>query len=139
MRASASYARAVRARLVSPDIRDTEQHLVELVLTADPDAYADLRARALAPLRALPESSARRLEETLRAWLLHHGRRDEVATALFVHPQTVRYRMGQVRDLFPDLDSPHRVLELTLALGLAATLWCVAAAESREGSNAAGR
>ncbi|WP_053734834.1 CdaR family transcriptional regulator [Nocardia sp. NRRL S-836] len=118
MRASASYARAVRARLVSPDIRDTEQHLVELVLTADPDAYADLQARALAPLRALPESSGRRLEETLRAWLLHHGRRDEVATALFVHPQTVRYRMQQLRDLFPDLDKPHRVLELTLALGL---------------------
>ncbi|WP_218920405.1 PucR family transcriptional regulator [Lentzea guizhouensis] len=118
MRASASYARAVRARSVSPDIRDTEEHLVELVLTADPEAYADLRARVLAPLRALPGSTARRLEETLRAWLLHHGRRDEVATALFVHPQTVRYRMGQLRDLYPDLGRPQRVLELTLALGL---------------------
>ncbi|MEU7474822.1 helix-turn-helix domain-containing protein [Lentzea sp. NPDC042327] len=118
VRASASYARALRARAVSADIRDTEQHLVELVLTADADAYADLRARALAPLRALPENSARRLEETLRAWLLHQGRREEVATALFVHPQTVRYRMQQLRDLFPDLGSPQRVLELTLALGL---------------------
>ncbi|NGY63610.1 PucR family transcriptional regulator [Lentzea sp. NEAU-D13] len=118
MRASASYARAMRARLVSPDIRDTENHLVELVLTADADAYADLRARALAPLRTLPATTARRLEETLRAWLLHHGRREEVATTLFVHPQTVRYRMGQLRDLFPDLASPQRVLELTLALGL---------------------
>ncbi|MDX8033301.1 helix-turn-helix domain-containing protein [Lentzea sp. BCCO 10_0856] len=118
MRAAASYARAVRARSASPDIRDTEEHLVELVLTADADAYADLRARALAPLRTLPATSARRLEETLRAWLLHHGRREEVATALFVHPQTVRYRMGQLRDLFPDLNSPQRVLELTLALGL---------------------
>ncbi|GAA3662137.1 PucR-like helix-turn-helix protein [Lentzea atacamensis] len=117
-RASASYARAVRARSLSPDIRDTEDHLPELVLSADPDAYADLRARALAPLRTLSASTARRLEETLRAWLLHHGRREEVATALFVHPQTVRYRMSQLRELFPDLGSPQRVLELTLAVGL---------------------
>ena len=82
------------------------------------EAFADLRARALAPLRTLPVATARRLEETLRAWLLHQGRRDEVAAALFVHPQTVRYRMSQLRELFPDLASPHRVLELTLAVGL---------------------
>ncbi|MFD9415769.1 PucR family transcriptional regulator [Streptomyces goshikiensis] len=117
-RASASYARAVRARSLSSDIRDTEDHLPELVLSADVDAFADLRARALAPLRTLPVATARRLEETLRAWLLHQGRRDEVAAALFVHPQTVRYRMSQLRELFPDLASPHRVLELTLAVGL---------------------
>jgi DNA-binding PucR family transcriptional regulator len=117
-RASASYARAVRARSLSSDIRDTEDHLPELVLSADMDAFADLRARALAPLRTLPVTTARRLEETLRAWLLHQGRRDEVAAALFVHPQTVRYRMSQLRELFPDLASPQRVLELTLAVGL---------------------
>ncbi|MFD9699894.1 PucR family transcriptional regulator [Lentzea sp. NPDC059081] len=120
MRASTSYARTLRARSLSTDIRDTEEHLSELVLSADPDAYADLRARALAPLRSLSAGTAQRLEETLRAWLLHQGRREEVATALFVHPQTVRYRVGQLRDLFPDLSSPQRVLELTLAVGLPA-------------------
>ncbi|MFF4325589.1 PucR family transcriptional regulator [Streptomyces sp. NPDC001591] len=117
-RVSASYARAVRARALSPEIRDTEEHLPELVLSADADAFADLRARALAPLRSLPVATARRLEETLRAWLLYQGRRNEMAASLFVHPQTVRYRMSQLRELFPDLASPHRVLELTLAVGL---------------------
>jgi len=87
------------------------------VLSADADGFADLRARALAPLRTVPPATARRLEETLRAWLLHQGRRDEAA-ALFVHPQTVCHRMSQLRELFPDLASPHRVLELTLAVGL---------------------
>ncbi|WP_448319987.1 PucR family transcriptional regulator [Streptomyces sp. CO7] len=116
-RASASYARALRARSLSSGIRDTEDHLPELVLSADSDAFADLRARALAPLRTLPDATAQRLEETLREWLLHQGRRDEVAAALFVHPQTVRYRMAQLRELFPDLASPQQVLELTLALG----------------------
>ncbi|MEU9036025.1 helix-turn-helix domain-containing protein [Streptomyces sp. NPDC048352] len=121
MRASASYARAVRARALSPDIRDTEEHLPELVLSADADAFADLRTRALAPLRSLPVATARRLEETLWAWLLHQGKRNEMAASLFVHPQTVRYRMSQLRELFPDLGSPRRVLELTLAVGLRAS------------------
>ena len=45
------------------------------------------------------------------------GRRDDVAAALFVHPQTVRYRMGQIRDLYGDrLDDPDVVLELLIAL-----------------------
>ena len=36
--------------------------------------------------------------ETLRAWLLHQGRREAVAGALFVHPQTVRYRLNRSGD-----------------------------------------
>lgn len=115
-RVASSFARATRARALSAGTLDTEQCLVDLVLNADAEAYADLRARVLAPLRDQRPATARRLEETLRAWLLHHGRRDEVAASLFVHPQTVRYRMGRLRDLFGDLTSPERVLELTLAL-----------------------
>jgi hypothetical protein len=115
-----SYLRAVRALplgATSAETLDTEDHLVTLVLGADADAYGDLRARALAPLAALRPAAAEKLTETLRAWLLHHGRREEVAEALFVHPQTVRYRMGQLRELYGErLDDPDTVLELTLAL-----------------------
>jgi DNA-binding PucR family transcriptional regulator len=97
---------------------DTEQHLAQLVLTADPDALADLRTRALAPLAGLRPATAEKLAATLRSWLLHHGRREEIASELFVHPQTVRYRMGQLREHYGDrLDDPATVLELTLALG----------------------
>ena len=86
-------------------------------MTADPDALSDLRQRALAPLSDLRPGQAERLVQTLRAWLLHRGRRDEVAAELFVHPQTVRYRMGQLRDIFgPALEDPRAVLELTIAL-----------------------
>jgi DNA-binding PucR family transcriptional regulator len=50
--------------------------------------------------------------------LLHHGRREDIAAALFVHPQTVRYRMQQLRDLYGDrLEDPETVLALTVALG----------------------
>lgn len=97
---------------------DTEDHLVELVLSADVAALADLRAKALAPLAGLKPATADKLTETLRAWLLHHGRREAIAEFLFVHPQTVRYRMGQLRELYgAGLDDPRTVLELTIALG----------------------
>ena len=88
-----------------------------LVPPGDPEALADLRAKALAPLSELRPAVAEKLADTLRSWLLHHGRREDVAAALFVHPQTVRYRMNQLRELFGDgLDDPDTVLELTIAL-----------------------
>ena len=41
-----------------------------------------------------------------------------MAGLLHVHPQTVRYRVGQLRELYGErLDDPESVLELTLALG----------------------
>jgi hypothetical protein len=112
----ASVDRVLRARELGIPL-DTEAHLPQLVLTADREALADLRARALSPLEDLRPASAEKLSATLRSWLLHHGRRDDVAAELFVHPQTVRYRMGQLRELFGDrLDDPAAVLELTIAL-----------------------
>jgi len=120
-----SYYRALRARdLVSAnetDAIDTDDHLVELVLGADREAANDLRARALAPLSQLRPNTADRLAETLRSWVLHQGRRDAVAADLFIHAQTVRYRMTQLRELYGDrLSDPQTVLELTIALGLGA-------------------
>jgi hypothetical protein len=118
-----SYARALRALRLGLTAEhqaplDTEQRLPELVLRADDEALADLRAAVLAPLEAVGPGVREKLTATLRSWLLHHGRREQVAAELFVHPQTVRYRMGQLRDLFGDrLDDPQTVLELTIALG----------------------
>ena len=116
----ASLRRALRARALVPDGPvDTEEHLLALVVGADPDALADLRARALAPLAGLRPGVADRLAETLRAWLLLQGRREEVAASLHVHPQTVRYRMTQVRDLLGDrLSDPDAVAELLVALAV---------------------
>ena len=120
--ARSSYDRAARtARLARPsrsgDPVDTEKHLADLVLTSDPDALADLRAQVLAPLADLPPATQERLAETLLSWLLHQGRRDDVAAELHVHAQTVRYRMGQVRELYGDrLSDPAVVRALVVAL-----------------------
>jgi hypothetical protein len=121
--ARSSYDRAARTAamfVVGPthdDPVDSEDHLARLIVSADPEALDDLRARVLAPLGDLRPATRERLEETLRSWLLHQGRRDAVAADLHVHAQTVRYRMGQVRELYGDqLDDPATVLDLLLAL-----------------------
>jgi hypothetical protein len=121
--ARASYERAVRvlelvAREPLPAAPvDSERHLADLVVAADADALADLRTGVLGPLARHRPASAQRLAETLRSWLLHQGRREAVAADLHVHAQTVRYRMGQLRELYGDrLDDPRTVFELVLAL-----------------------
>ena len=121
--ARASYLRALRGRYLSGaaglDVVDTDEHLVELVLTADREAADDLRRHALAPLARLRPTTAEKLTETLRSWLLHQGQRDAVAADLFVHAQTVRYRMTQLRELYGErLNDPDSILELTVALGV---------------------
>lgn len=120
--ARASYERARRGlRLARADhgVVDTDERLVDLVLLADEDALRDLRERVLSPLAGLRPAQRARLEETLRAWLLHRGARDRVAAALYVHPHTVRYRLGQLRSVFgARLDDPDTHLALTLALGV---------------------
>lgn len=119
---AASYERAVRAIQVglghgSGTVIDTEEHLADLVLASAPGELADLRAQVLAPLGDPGEAAYERHVETLRSWLLHQGRRDDVAADLHVHAQTVRYRMGQVRELYGDrLADPETVLQLLLAL-----------------------
>jgi PucR C-terminal helix-turn-helix domain len=117
LEARASYDRALRARAAGIEL-DTEANLVALVLDADAAARDDLRAQLLEPLAGLRPATAEKLIDTLRSWLLHQGRREDIAEQLFVHPQTVRYRMGQLRELYGErLDDPETVLALTVALG----------------------
>lgn len=118
---AASHARAQRAldlRLGGPIWPvDTDRHLAELILHADRSAWTDLREQALMPLAGLSSATAERLGDTLRSWLLHQGHRDAVAQELHVHPQTVRYRMTQIRELFGDrLGDPQEVLRIIIAL-----------------------
>jgi hypothetical protein len=94
-----------------------EDHLAALLLAADPRVAADLAASRLAPLADLPEGPRARLSETLAAWLDRPGQVQAVAAALGVHPQTVRYRVRQLRDLFGErLEDPEARFELALAL-----------------------
>ena len=113
-----SHQMAARAfALDLTGVVDSDAHLAALVLAADADTRAALRAQVLAPLADQRPSTVEKLTETLRSWVLNQGRRDAVAAELFVHAQTVRYRVQQLRELYGDrLEDPQFVLEATLAL-----------------------
>ena len=103
--------------LSSDGLLAADDHLVALLTLSDPDLLDDLAAHRLAPLGDLTEGARERLEQTLLAWLDHQGVVKEAADALHVHPQTVRYRVAQLRELFgEELDDPEARYELLLAL-----------------------
>jgi hypothetical protein len=116
-RALATQRLAAGGRLPSSRLLISEEHLGALLLAADPELAAELAAHGLSPLAALGPGPRARLEQTLRAWLDRPGQVQAVAAELGVHPQTVRYRLRQLRELFgARLESPEGRFELGLAL-----------------------
>jgi PucR C-terminal helix-turn-helix domain len=117
-RARAAHALVLEGLVAGDALVVADEHLPALLLHGgDPALATDLAARALAPLDELGRSARARLEPTLRAWLDHPGQVSRMAGELHVHPQTVRYRLGQLRELFgARLDDPDARFELALAL-----------------------
>jgi hypothetical protein len=94
-----------------------DEHLDALIVHHNQPLLAALRLQALAPLRDLPEAARERLEDTLRSWLVQLGNRQAMARELHVHPQTVRYRLTRLRELFGDqLEDPSSRAALLLAV-----------------------
>jgi hypothetical protein len=120
-RAGASRLRAAAAlELPVEGLVVAEEHLATLLLASDPALAAELVATRLAPLERVPDAQRERLTATLRAWLDRPGQVQAVAAALGVHPQTVRYRLNQLRELFGErLEDPEARFELALALRVA--------------------
>ncbi|XVQ15907.1 helix-turn-helix domain-containing protein [Spirillospora sp. CA-255316] len=70
-----------------------------------------------APLAALGPLQQTRLADTLLAWLGTGGRAPEMGARLYVHAQTVRYRMRQLRELYGDqMDDPRWKFEMEIIL-----------------------
>ncbi|HHX85859.1 MAG TPA: PucR family transcriptional regulator, partial [Actinomycetales bacterium] len=89
----------------------------ERVLGGDRGAARLLVDRVVAPLRGADPS----LEETLRAYLDSGGHVEACARRLYVHPNTVRYRLKRVGQItqFDPLDSRDGfVLRIALVLGM---------------------
>jgi DNA-binding PucR family transcriptional regulator len=113
--ACAALALAEEHGLRAPLAADA--HRVELLWRAEPALVAELAAERLAPLSAETANSQARLEATLLAWLRHAGTIGDAAAELGVHPQTVRYRLGRLRELFGSaLEEPDARFELELVL-----------------------
>jgi PucR C-terminal helix-turn-helix domain len=94
-----------------------DEHLDALIVHRDERLLTALRHQQLAPLASRSPAARARLAATLASWLRQMGDCRAVAQELHVHPQTVRYRMTQLRELFgPKLDDPGARAALMLAL-----------------------
>ncbi|UNT00103.1 helix-turn-helix domain-containing protein [Streptomyces tubbatahanensis] len=94
-----------------------EDHLVTLWLTGDPALAERLATRQLAPLDGLTTGQRERLVDTLRTWLTTRGTAAQMAEALHLHPQTVRYRMRALKKtLGAQLGDPEARFATELAL-----------------------
>jgi PucR C-terminal helix-turn-helix domain len=94
-----------------------DEHMSTLLIFSDEELAEELRAARLAPLDQLKPAVQDRLAETLLCWLQRGGNANEVAVLLHVHPQTVRYRLRRIDELFGgDLRDPDRRFELEMAL-----------------------
>ncbi|CAL9544882.1 helix-turn-helix domain-containing protein [Streptomyces sp. enrichment culture] len=106
-----------RGLLPAGEVLHCTEHTEALVLLQPEELIDDLAQRCLAPLAHCGPTHGRRLAETLLAWLETRGGAPEVAARLGVHPQTVRYRLRQIRELWGDeIDDPDRRFELELVL-----------------------
>ncbi|MEU7620493.1 helix-turn-helix domain-containing protein, partial [Micromonospora rifamycinica] len=123
-RARLSYRLSRRALVLhqrgalGPDpVVSCDDHLLTLLTAWEPGLAGHLADTVLAPLAGLRPTTRRTLAETLHGWLRRQGQVVAVAEDLHTHPQTVRYRMRQLRALFgPALDDPDARLVLALAL-----------------------
>ncbi|MET9341734.1 MULTISPECIES: helix-turn-helix domain-containing protein [unclassified Nonomuraea] len=92
-------------------------HMSTLIVFKDEDLVGALAQTRLAPLAHLRKSQQDRLAETLLAWLRYGRGAGEVAARLHVHPQTVRYRLRQLEELYGDqLGDPDVRFELEIVL-----------------------
>ncbi|TFV51895.1 helix-turn-helix domain-containing protein [Blastococcus sp. TF02A-35] len=109
--------RAARAWPEAPRPVSADALLAERALDGDPLARAALQERVAAPLRAAGGG----VLETVRAVLASGGNLEASARAIFVHPNTVRYRLKRAAELTGvSATDPRGSWTLQVALALSA-------------------
>jgi hypothetical protein len=108
---------AGRLGRTGPGLVHADRHMPELLLQEGWTLAEAAARRRLAPLAALGAHRGSRLAATLLECLKHGFNATDAAEALCVHPQTVRYRLAQLNELFDyDIEDPAIRLELMLLL-----------------------
>jgi PucR-like helix-turn-helix protein len=106
----ARLARELQSRNALPrGLVRADDHLLTLLLHQDEDLLDAVRLTHLAPLLELPTGTRARLEATLAAWMASGGSVAPAAAMLHVHPQTIRYRLAQLRELLDLEDDDVRL------------------------------
>ncbi|MFC5908929.1 PucR family transcriptional regulator [Streptacidiphilus monticola] len=93
------FARLALAGLTGPGVARFDDSPLAMLVAAAPAEAARLADVVLGPVLALPGQERARLLETLEHWFAAGGSADEAARTLFVHPNTVRYRLRRIEEL----------------------------------------
>ncbi|MEU5884804.1 helix-turn-helix domain-containing protein [Spirillospora sp. NPDC047279] len=119
---SLRWAREAQALVRRGVIRDGEvvrcmDHVPTLAIFRAEELIEHAAVARLAPLRSISPVQAERLSETLLSLLENKFNATEAGNQMHVHPQTVRYRLRRLEQLFGDeLFDPRRSLELEMIL-----------------------
>lgn len=117
--AALSRARIARACLAPGEtgVIGFGERPVSTLVAGAPKLARELANDVLTELLSLPAAERDVLLCTLHAWFADHGSARDAAERLFVHPNTVRYRMRRVQELTGrDLGDPKGIAELYLAV-----------------------
>ncbi|MER5450989.1 helix-turn-helix domain-containing protein [Streptomyces sp. NPDC002766] len=100
-----------------PGVARFDDNPLAMLVAAAPAEAAHLMNRVLKPVLDLPGLERTRLMETLESWFAAGGSAATAAQRLYVHPNTVRYRLRRVEELTGrSLSDPHTVADLGAAL-----------------------
>lgn len=94
-----------------------DDHPLTMLVASAPAEATRLVEVVLEPVLALPAHDRIRLLETLGHWFAAGGRAEETAHRMYVHPNTVRYRLRRVEELTGrSLSDPRAIADLGAAL-----------------------
>ncbi|MGW1953125.1 PucR family transcriptional regulator [Streptomyces sp. NPDC001920] len=113
------FARLALAGLpgTGPGVARFDDDPLAMVVAAAPTEAAHLVEVVLQPLLDLPAAERARLLETMEHWYAAAGSAADAARSLFVHPNTVRYRLRRVEELTArSLSDPRAAADIRVAL-----------------------
>ncbi|MFE0513734.1 PucR family transcriptional regulator [Streptomyces sp. NPDC058964] len=113
------FARLALAGLpgTGPGVARFDDNPLAMVVAAAPAEAAHLVTVTLQPVLDLPAAERARLLETLEHWFAAAGSAADAARSLFVHPNTVRYRLRRIEELTGRaLSDPRAAADLGAAL-----------------------
>ncbi|MER6630504.1 helix-turn-helix domain-containing protein [Streptomyces sp. NPDC000987] len=100
-----------------PGVARFDDRPLAMLVTAAPAEAKRLVEVVLGPVLALPAAERARLLETLGQWFAAGGAAAEAAKGLYVHPNTVRYRLRRIEELTGrSLSDPAALADLGTAL-----------------------
>ncbi|MFF0476340.1 PucR family transcriptional regulator [Streptomyces sp. NPDC004284] len=113
------FARLALAGLegTGPGVARFDDNPLAMVVAAAPAEAAHLMEVVLRPVLDLPAAERSRLLRTLEHWFAAAGSAGGAAKSLFVHPNTVRYRLRRVEELTGrSLSDPRATADIGAAL-----------------------